>query len=125
MSKWIGAALLSLSVAACATTRSHDAAVTPPAYVVAEIAVTDPTGYREYLAAISPVVAKFGGVYLARAGKARQVEGPEPNGRIVIIKFPSFAAARSFEEAPEYLAAASIRHRTATSRIFVVEGAAP
>ena len=125
MYKRIGMASLTLFVAACTTAPLHNATVTPPAYIVAEIQVTDPTGYPEYLAAISPVVAKFGGRYLVRAGKTQQVEGSEPNGRIVIIEFPSFTAARSFEEAPESLAAANIRHRTATSRIFVVEGAVP
>jgi len=53
------------------------------------------------------------------------VEGAEPNGRIVVIVFPSFAAAKAFQDAPERLAAGRIRHRIATSRIFAVEGAAP
>ena len=121
----IAAPLLALLVSACATTEPRKAIAVPPAYVVAEIKVTEPTGYRDYLAAISPIVEKFGGTYLVRAGKTLQVEGPEPNGRIVIIQFPSFAAAQSFEQAPESLAAGEIRHRTATSRIFVVEGAVP
>jgi uncharacterized protein (DUF1330 family) len=42
-----------------------------------------------------------------------------------IIEFPSLAAAQSFEAAPESLAAGQIRHRTATSRIFIVEGVVP
>ena len=29
---------------------------------------THPTGYQEYLAAISPIVEKFGGMYLVRGG---------------------------------------------------------
>lgn len=122
MKHLIGPIVLALAASACTATRPADAALEPRAYVVAEIEVTDPVGYKDYLAAISPVVAKFGGTYLTRAGRTRSVEGPLPTGRVVIIEFPSFTAAQAFEEAPENLAAAKIRHRTATSRIYIVEG---
>jgi uncharacterized protein (DUF1330 family) len=95
------------------------------AYVVADIRVTDAEGYRAYLSAISPVVKKHGGIYIARAGRTIPVEGAPPIGRIVIIEFPSFAAAEAFESSQEALAASEIRHQTATSRIFVVEGSQP
>ena len=95
------------------------------AYVVADIRVTDPHGYQAYLSAISPVVKKYGGIYIARAGRTRSVEGAPPAGRIVLIEFPSFAAAEAFETSPDALAAGVIRHRTATSRIFIVEGWKP
>ena len=101
------------------------ASVPLKAYVVADIRVTDSIGYRTYLSAISPVVKKFGGTYIARAGRTLSVEGSPPSGRIVIIEFPNFAAAEAFETSPEALAAGKIRHRTATSRIFVVEGFRP
>jgi uncharacterized protein (DUF1330 family) len=118
--------LLAGLVGGCATTTDPDrTSSTPRAYVIAEIQVTDPTGYQEYLAAISPIVERFGGTYLVRGGKTMPVEGLEPNGRIVVIAFPSFSAARAFEDAPESVAAGKIRHRTAKSRIFVVEGASP
>ena len=98
---------------------------TPKAYVVADIRVTDAEGYQAYLSAISPVVKKHGGIYIARAGRTMSVEGAPPSGRIVIIEFPSFAAAEAFENSQEGLAAGEIRHQTATSRIFVVEGSKP
>ena len=116
--------VVALLAGAC-TTQPRQTAEAPPAYVIAEIVVTDPTGYRDYLTAISPIVEKFGGTYWVRAGRTLQVEGAEPNGRIVVISFPSFAAAEAFQNAPESLAAGEIRHRAATSRIFVVEGASP
>ncbi|GBD55019.1 DUF1330 domain-containing protein [Microcystis aeruginosa NIES-298] len=121
----IATIVLALAASGCTTTKPGNGTLAPRAYVIAEIQVTDPVGYKDYLAAISPIVEKFGGTYLARAGQTRSVEGPQPTGRVVIIEFPSFAAAQSFEEAPESIAAAKIRHRTATSRIFVVEGSSP
>lgn len=126
MRNLIGAALLAGLVSACTTTTDPGrTSSTPRAYVIAEINVTDPVGYREYLAAISPIVEKFGGTYLVRGGKTMRVEGVEPNGRVVVIAFPSFSAAAAFEQSPESQAAGETRHRTATSRIYVVEGALP
>jgi len=121
----IAVVLLAVLASACSNAVPRSEPTSPPAYVIAEIRVTDPTGYQEYLATISPIVAGFGGTYLVRAGKTLHVEGREPDGRIVVIVFPSFAAATAFQQAPATRAAGEIRHRTATSRIFVVEGASP
>jgi uncharacterized protein (DUF1330 family) len=53
------------------------------------------------------------------------VEGEPPRGRIVVIEFDSLAAARSFEDSPDYQAVAPLRHKAASSRVFLVEGANP
>ena len=120
-------ACLFFTVAAGSAATASEAPESAPlkGYVVADISVTDPDGYRAYLAAISPVVTKYGGTYIARAGRTLSVEGAPPIGRVVIIEFPSFAAAEAFEASPEALATGEIRHRTATSEIFVVEGWSP
>lgn len=121
----IAAIALALATSAYSARTPGNGALAPRAYVIAEIQVTDPVGYKAYLAAISRIVEEFGGTYLARAGQTRSIEGPQPTGRVVIIELPSFAAAQSFEDAPESVAAGEIRHRAATSRIFVVEGSLP
>ncbi len=93
------------------------------AYVVGEFTVTDPQGYKNYSARTIPIVAKFGGVYLARGGKTITVEGPPPASRIVVIEFPTLAAAQAFEAAPEYIAITPYRRRASTGRVYLVEGA--
>ena len=100
------------------------AAATARAYVVIEITVTDPIAYEDYKAAIAPVIANHGGRYLARAGKTEAVEG-NPPGRIVLLEFASFGHAMKFERSAEALQAGEIRHRSAKSRIYVVEGVTP
>ena len=95
----------------------------PKAYVTGEIIVKDPKAYEDYKAAIASTAARFGGRYLVRGGKVETIEGDSPRGRVVIIEFDSFEKAMAFEHAPETLAASSIRHRAAQSRLFVVEGA--
>jgi uncharacterized protein (DUF1330 family) len=97
----------------------------PKGYAIAEIAVNDPGAYRDYVAAVTPLIAKHGGVYLVRAGKTTVKEGAPPQGRIVVIEFPSFVAAQAFYDSAEYQAIISLRTKVATSRVMLVEGAAP
>lgn len=100
------------------------AALAPKGYVIAEITVTDAEAYKQYAAAVAPVVAKFGGKYIVRGGQTVAVEGDAPAGRIVVIEFVSLAAAQSFEDSAEYQAVAALRHKAARSRLFLVEGTA-
>jgi len=93
------------------------------AYVIAEITVRDPGAYEKYKAIIKPLVEKYGGQYLVRAGRVEAVDGAAPSGRVILLEFPSFAAAEAFEKSPANLAAATIRHKAARSRLFIVEGA--
>ena len=94
----------------------------PKGYVIAEITVTDPEAYKQYAAGTPAILAKFGGKYLVRGGKALSVEGPPPGGRIVVIEFNSLAAAQAFEESPEYQALAPLRRKASQSRVFLAEG---
>lgn len=95
----------------------------PKAYAIAEIAVTNPAIYKKYLAAVSPIVAEFGGKYLVRAGKIVPLEGQAPTGRFIVIEFPSLAIARKFESSPQYRAIAPLRQKASRSRLFLAEGA--
>jgi uncharacterized protein (DUF1330 family) len=100
-------------------------AATPKGYVVAEITVTDSETYKQYVAAVPPIAAKFGGKYIIRAGNVTPVEGPAPTGRFVVIEFPSIADAKAFEASPEYQAVAPIRRKSSTGRMFLIEGYNP
>jgi uncharacterized protein (DUF1330 family) len=116
------ASLLVIAAIAFAAKAFSARVVTPKAYGIAEINVTDPNAYKQYLAAVSPIVAEFQGRYLVRAGTIVPVEGDAPTGRYVVIEFPSLAKAKSFEASPEYLAIDPLRQRASHSRIFLVEG---
>lgn len=96
--------------------------VTPNGYGVAEINVTDPEAYKQYVEAVTPIVAQFGGKYLVRAGTVIPLEGEAPTGRVAIIEFPSLARAKLFEASPQYLKIAPLRQRASRSRLFLVEG---
>lgn len=111
------AALLWLSASA--------ASAAPKGYILAEIAVTNPEPYKDYVAAVTPIVAAFGGKYIVRAGRNETREGAGPQGRLVLLEFPSFEAARIFYDSPEYAAILRLRTDNATSRIILLEGYAP
>jgi uncharacterized protein (DUF1330 family) len=97
---------------------------TPPAYVISEVDVTDPTAFQEYAKKVPETVASFGGHYLVRGGKTQTIEGEAPK-RIVVIAFGSAEKARAWEDSPAYGAIKPIRHNSAKSRIYIVEGIAP
>lgn len=118
----MGAAGLCLAGAALAAAGEPSA---PKAYVVGEIAVTNPAGYAEYAGKVGPVIAACGGRYLVRGGASETREGEAAAGRMVVIEFASLAAARACLDGPDYKAVAGLRHANAQSRILLVEGMAP
>lgn len=94
-------------------------------YVIAEIEVTNPEPYKNYVAAATEIVAAHGGTYLVRGGPSAAQEGAAPKGRLVVIEFPSLAAAEAFANSPEYLEAAKLRQANAVSRVILVVGKEP
>ena len=93
-----------------------------PAYLIAEIEVTDPVGYDEYKKRVPAVIAAYGGRYLARGGAIEVLEGRWQPKRIAIIEFPNLASIKAFWESPEYQPLRKIRERCAKSNLVVSEG---
>ena len=93
-----------------------------PGFVIAQIDVTDPERYKDYVAAVGATVEKFGGVYIARGGESETVEGEIPGSRSVIIRFPSYQAARDWYHSPEYSGVKTIRQEASTGAMTIVEG---
>lgn len=92
------------------------------AYVIVEIDVTDPEGYEEYRRLAAPTVANSGGRYIVRGGKTETLEGGWAPQRIVVLEFDSVEQAKAWWSSPEYEPIMAIRHRTANTRMIVVEG---
>ena len=92
------------------------------AYIIAEVAVTDPEGYEEYKNTVEVTIAQYGGRYKVRGGQAEALEGDAPRGRLVVLEFDSYEQARKWYDSPENGVAKKIRHATATSRLILVDG---
>ena len=93
-----------------------------PAYLIADIEITDPVGYEEYKKRVPAVIAAHGGRYLARGGASEVLEGTWRPKRSAIIEFPNLASMRAFWESPEYQPLRKIRERSAKSNLVVIEG---
>ena len=93
------------------------------AYVIVEIEVENPQGYEEYIPLANESIAKHGGRFVVRGGKAEVWEG-EWDDRIVVVEFESLGAARAWYFSDDYQAAAALRHQSSQGRMVAVEGAA-
>ena len=92
------------------------------AYVILDIDVTDPEGYKEYAKLAPPAVALYGGRYLARGGPNETLEGDWHAGRLVVLEFKNVDQAKTWLNSPEYAPARRLRHQYAKSNAVVVEG---
>ena len=92
-----------------------------PAYMIAEVNITDPAAYEEYRKQVPATLEKYGGTYLVRGGVLEALEG-ETAGRIVVVQFESMAALKRWYDSPEYAEIKGIRHAASEGRIIAVEG---
>lgn len=101
---------------------SEGATASRKAYLLAQIDVTDPDQYAQYAALTPDIIAKFGGRFIARAGRRVTVEGPEAPNRVVVVEFPDYEKAQAFYHSPEYTKVKQLRATAASGQIIVVEG---
>ncbi len=114
--------LAGLAVGAAAVQALH-AQATPPAYVVAEIEITNPTPYdKEYVPGAMKAIADGGGKYIVRGGETAALYGEPPKPRIAIMVFESMEKAKAAFDSPAYKAAKNVGDKYANFRIYAVEG---
>ena len=92
-----------------------------PAYVIAEVEITDPAAFQEYVAKAVPTLAEYNARLIARSHPNRK-EGTAPVGEIVIVAFSSLADAERWYGSPSYKVCIPLRQRAANTRLFIVEG---
>jgi uncharacterized protein (DUF1330 family) len=93
-----------------------------PAYVIVDIEVTDPEGYREYVKLAPEAVKLYGGRYIARGGRNETLEGDWHAKRLVILEFETVEIAKQWLDSSEYAPARALRHKYAKTNMVVVEG---
>ena len=96
-----------------------------PAYLIADIEITNPEGYAAYRPLAAASVTKHGGRFIARGGAIDALEGGWTPSRVVIIEFPSMDAARNFYHSDDYQAALKVRLANSKGRVVIVDGAPP
>ena len=92
-----------------------------PAYLVAEIDVTDAGLYKQYLDKGGALYAKFTGRFLVRGGRIDTFAG-EPPKRSVVAVFDSLSQAQAFRDSADYQELVPLRDKASKFRAYIVEG---
>ncbi|MBQ2261072.1 MAG: DUF1330 domain-containing protein [Loktanella sp.] len=87
---------------------------------IAHVTVTDETAYGEYAKRATGAIADHGGVFLARGGKYKQLEGPD-RPRNVVARFPSLQAAHDCYHSAAYQEALSFAKGASQRELCIVE----
>jgi uncharacterized protein (DUF1330 family) len=90
-------------------------------YWIGHIDISDPEGYKVYVASNGTSLGKFGGRFLVRGGTQEVVEG-SVRGRTAVLEFPSYEAALACYHSADYQAAKRLLDGKAVRDLFIVEG---
>ena len=93
----------------------------PKGYWIPQIDISNPEGYKAYMAATPLAHEKYHGVALVRGGKMEIVEG-RGRGRCVLREFPDFATAIACYCSDEYQCAKPLRLSHSLCDFVIVEG---
>ena len=93
----------------------------PKNYWIPQIDISNPDGYKAYVAATPLAHEKYHGVALVRGGKMEIVEG-RGRGRCVLSEFPDFATALACYRSDEYQRAKPLRLSHSLCDFVIVEG---
>ena len=77
-------------------------------YVIAQLRVTNPENYKEYIEKVNPIVKKF--------------DGETNFPRIIILKFPSYERALEWYNSEEYKPIKQIRLDNAEGTNIIIRG---
>ncbi len=93
-----------------------------PAYIYANVQVTDPSAYERYRAEVPGLIAAHGGRYLVRGGACEVLEGKATAQRQVILEFPDMAHLKAFYGSADYQRLIKVRQGASTGSLFAIEG---
>ena len=91
-------------------------------YLIAQINIINEKPYEEYKKLTAPIVKKYGGEFLIRGGKFKNVLGNQNYARTVVIKFPSYEYAMNWYNSDEYKPVRKIRENNSEGNVIIIEG---
>jgi len=92
------------------------------AYIIADVEITDPVRYAEYVKVVPATIARYGGRFVVRGGRTETLEGPWSPKRVVVLEFPTFERAKEWWASQDYSAPRALRQSASISRLIVVQG---
>jgi uncharacterized protein (DUF1330 family) len=95
----------------------------PPAYVIAEIDVTNAEPFdKEYVPPAAKAVTDGGGKYIVRGGATAPFFGEPPKPRIAVMVFESMEKAKAAFDSSAFKEAKKVGDKYAKFRVYAVEG---
>ncbi len=93
-----------------------------PAYLIADVDVTDPILFEQYRAQVPATIAAYGGKYIVRGGKTEVLEGQWQPKRMIVLEFPNTGRLREWYQSKEYAPLMELRKRAAKTNAILLEG---
>ena len=93
----------------------------PKGYWIASVDVSDPEGYKEYVAANAVAFTKYGARFLVRGGRFEVPEGAA-RSRNIVLEFKDYDTALACYRSPEYAAAKALRDGRSEANLIIIEG---
>jgi uncharacterized protein (DUF1330 family) len=119
-------------LSACASSApSKDGGV----YAILELTVHDEQTYEQYRQEVKPIIERYGGKYVVRAGKKFVSDNPTSRllstsggwspDRIIVLHFDSAEQLQSFFDAPEYTDIVHLRTSSSSMKSILVRAYLP
>lgn len=118
---FVQALVFSASSAAAAESSSTPEA---PGYLVFRASFHDPEALAAYGRAVAALADEFGGRFIVVSAAPELMEGEDDGRRLVILRFPSVAAARTFWTSQAYAQVKRLREGAGTVDTVLVTGIA-
>jgi len=94
------------------------------AFVVIDLDVVGPDGFRQYVEGAGPLIERFGGRNLITDENALVLEGDWKPSTLVIHEFPDRETVQRFWDSPEYQPLKALRREHSTVNVVVGENPA-
>ncbi|PPR61916.1 MAG: hypothetical protein CFH10_00999 [Alphaproteobacteria bacterium MarineAlpha4_Bin2] len=93
-----------------------------PAYLIADIEVTNPEGFKKYQEAVPATVEKHGGRYMVRGGDVEPMEGNWKPKRMVVLEFPNMTTLKKWYKSDDYQNIIADRTDNSIGNMVFVDG---
>ena len=103
----------------------HAQTAAPPAYVIAEVQVTDADTFKQYLAALPGTLAPYKVRTLARANPVALDSSTPRAGSLVVLAFDNMDDVKAWWNSPAYQAIIPLREKSAKTRVYAIQGLPP
>src|SRR5207249_11700599 len=91
------------------------------AYIIADVEITNPARYAEYVKIVPETIFRHGGRFVVRGGTTETLEGSWSPKRIVVLEFPSLERAKEWWASEDYRAAKLLRQSASIGSLIVVQ----